>query len=125
VVVDHSLGGATAALVAAKRPVRHFVYLCAFPPESGRSLVEQWRSEPDSVNPDWDKGLSEPDPQLRTPRVDLDIARALFYADCDEQTVTAAFNRLRPSQLARSPHLARSANFPRRVVRMLFALRIR
>jgi pimeloyl-ACP methyl ester carboxylesterase len=96
VVVGHSLGGATAALVAAKRPVRRLVYLCAFPPEDGRSLFEQWQSEPDSINPDWDKGLSEPDAQLRTTWVDLDIARALFYADCDEQTVTAAFNRLRP-----------------------------
>ena len=85
-----------AALVAAMRPTRHLVYLCAFPPESGRSLVEQWQSEPDSINPDWNRGLSDLDAQLRTTWVDRDVARTLFYADCDEQTVSAAFNRLRP-----------------------------
>ena len=48
------------------------------------------------VNPDWDKGLSQPDAALRTVWVDRDMAQALFYHDCDEWTVTAAFSRLRP-----------------------------
>ncbi len=48
------------------------------------------------VNPDWDKGLGEPDGQLRLTWVDLDSARELLFADCDERTVAAAFDRLRP-----------------------------
>lgn len=96
VVVGHSLGGPTATLVAARLPVRHLVYLSAVVPDSGRSLVDQFTDDPDMVNPDWDKGLSEPDAQLRTAWADLDVARALFYADCDESIVAAAFDRLRP-----------------------------
>jgi pimeloyl-ACP methyl ester carboxylesterase len=96
VVVGHSLGGPTATLVAARRPVRHLVYLCAVVPDARRSLVDQFNDDPDMVNPDWDKGLSEPDAQLRTVWVDLDVARALFYADCNETIVAAAFDRLRP-----------------------------
>ena len=38
VVVGHSMGGPTAALVAAKRPARHLIYLCAIVPECGLSL---------------------------------------------------------------------------------------
>jgi pimeloyl-ACP methyl ester carboxylesterase len=96
VVVAHSLAGAIGPLVAARRPVRHLVYLCAAVPVPGRSFYNQRREQPDMANPDWDKGLSEPDEQLRLKWVDLDMARQLFYDDCDEQTVTAAFDRLRP-----------------------------
>lgn len=95
-VVGHSLGGPTATLVAARRPIRHLIYLCAVVPAAGRSLFDQWQEQPDMVNPEWGKGLGEPDQQLRTIWVDLDSARELFYADCDEQTVVAAFERLRP-----------------------------
>ena len=48
------------------------------------------------ANPDWDKGLSQPDEQLRLKWVDVDIARKLLYADCDDHTIAAAFDRLRP-----------------------------
>ena len=96
VVVAHSLGGPTGTLVAARRPVRHLVYLCAAVPAAGRSLFDQWQEQRDMVNPNWDKGLSPPDVQSRTTWVDLDSARELLWADCDEQTVVAAFPRRRP-----------------------------
>jgi pimeloyl-ACP methyl ester carboxylesterase len=96
VVVGHSLGAPTATLVAARRPVRHLVYLCAAVPAVGRSLFDQWQEHHDMVNPAWDKGLGEPDEELKTVWVDVDCARELLYADCDEQTVAAAFDRLRP-----------------------------
>jgi pimeloyl-ACP methyl ester carboxylesterase len=96
VVVGHSLGGPTATLVAARRPTRHLVYLCGMIPKPGHSLFDQWQSQPDLASSDWNKGLSEADAQLRTTWVDLNLARALFYADCDQHTVTEAFARLRP-----------------------------
>jgi pimeloyl-ACP methyl ester carboxylesterase len=100
VIVGHSLGGATAALVAARRPSRHLVYLCAAVPESGLSLFDQWQAQPDMVTPEfaegWVKGLSEPDEQLRTVWVDFDFVRAMFYADCDQATTAAAIDHLRP-----------------------------
>ena len=93
VVVAHSLAGPTGTLIAARRPVRHLVYVCAVVPAPGLSLVDQGG---EMVNPDWDKGLCRPDAELRTVWVDRGMAKALFYHDCDESTVTAAISRLRP-----------------------------
>jgi pimeloyl-ACP methyl ester carboxylesterase len=100
VVVAHSLAGATGALLPARRPVRHLVYLCAAVPEPGMGLFNQWQAQPDMVCADfangWLQGLSEPDEQLRTVWVDFDFVRAVFYADCDEAAMTAALDHLRP-----------------------------
>jgi pimeloyl-ACP methyl ester carboxylesterase len=100
VVVGHSMGGPTAALVAARRPVRHLVYLCAAVPEGGIGLFDQWQAQPDMVSTKfgegWLQGLSEPDEQLRTVWVDFEFVREVFYADCDEATVAAAIDHLRP-----------------------------
>jgi pimeloyl-ACP methyl ester carboxylesterase len=100
VVVAHSLAGATGALVPDRRPVRHLVYLCAAVPESGIGLFDQWQAQPDMVCADfadgWLQGLSEPDEQMRTVWMDFDFVRRVFYADCDEATVAAAIDHLRP-----------------------------
>ena len=37
--MGHSLGGLAITLVAARRPVRHLVYLCAYVPDVGKSLA--------------------------------------------------------------------------------------
>jgi pimeloyl-ACP methyl ester carboxylesterase len=97
VVVAHSLGGATGALLPARRPVRHLVYLCAAVPEGGIRLVDQ-QSEIATAEflEGWLKALTEPDEQLRTEWVDFDFVRKVFYADCDEATVAAAIDHLRP-----------------------------
>jgi pimeloyl-ACP methyl ester carboxylesterase len=100
VVVAHSLAGTTGALLPTRRPVRHLVYLCAAVPEGEISLVDQWQAQPDMVSPEfaegWLQGLSEPDEQMRTVWVDFDFVRRVFYADCDEATVAAAVDHLRP-----------------------------
>jgi pimeloyl-ACP methyl ester carboxylesterase len=47
VLVGHSTGGQTIPLVAARRPVRELVYLCATVPEPGFSIAERgvdWRA---------------------------------------------------------------------------------
>jgi pimeloyl-ACP methyl ester carboxylesterase len=112
VLVGHSLAGSTVALVAARRPVLHVVYLCALVPDIGRSVFGQWRDEPDMINPAYAKALSEPDAQTRTTWVDLELARAILCADCDEPSAKAALNRLRPQ--ARYPYtvLFPLAEFP-------------
>lgn len=95
VVVGHSLGGNTIPLVAARRPVRHLVYVCALVPQVGHSMLEQLRRD-GILNPQLDAGLAPRDAQRRRSWADLDLARELFFADCDEQVAEAALRRLRP-----------------------------
>jgi pimeloyl-ACP methyl ester carboxylesterase len=95
IVVGHSLGGLTAGLVAAHRPLRHLVYLCALLPDIGRSWFDQVAEEPEMMCPGWDAAL-EQDDQSRTTWGDRDLARRLLYADCDESTVAEALAHLRP-----------------------------
>lgn len=105
VIVGHSYGGLTIPLVAARRPVRHLVYLCALVPKVGMSLVDQLTDDPDIRTPMWQnvrpKALSEADSQSRQAWVDTDLARQMLFADCDDETAGAAIARLRPQ-----------ANFP-------------
>jgi hypothetical protein len=58
-------------------------------------LVDQWGDEPDMLTQPWPKWVRH-DAQGRAAWVDLDLARTLLYADCDEPTAEAALNRLRP-----------------------------
>ena len=95
VLVGHSLGGLTVPLVAAQRPVKRLVYLCALIPAVGQSWADQFSDNPDMMRPGWDAGL-EVDAQRRTMWTDPELTRALLFADCDEATAAAAFARLRP-----------------------------
>ncbi|OBF41087.1 hypothetical protein A5724_05815 [Mycobacterium sp. ACS1612] len=95
VLVGHSLAGQTIPLVAARRPVRRLVYLCAIPASPGQSLLQQL-SDPDMLNPDYVKGLGAPDSQARTTWVDEDVLYHLVFGDCNRKTVSWASMRLRP-----------------------------
>lgn len=95
VVVGHSLGGLTIPLVAARRPVRHLVYVCALLPAVGRSWEDQFADEPEMMCPGWNVALDVDDRDC-TFWSDPDLTRALLYDDCDEETAAAAFARLRP-----------------------------
>jgi pimeloyl-ACP methyl ester carboxylesterase len=99
VLVGHSYAGNTIPLVAARRPLRHLVYLCAMIPDIGHSLADQLIDAPEMLNPVFEHGLSMPDEQLRQQWTDLDAARAVFYGDCSEQIAQAAINRLRPQSV--------------------------
>jgi pimeloyl-ACP methyl ester carboxylesterase len=96
VLVGHSMGGHTVPLVAARRPVRHLVFLCGLVPEPAKSWAAQFRDSPDIMGPDWNKALSGVDDQCRTAWVDPEWTRALLYADCDEAVAAQAAARLRP-----------------------------
>ena len=95
IAVGHSYGGLVIPLVAAGRPVRHLVYVCAYSPAIGRSFRDQLRDEPEIFNPAA-YGALEPDAQSRNVCVNYVLTRELLYADCDEATANAAFKRLRP-----------------------------
>jgi pimeloyl-ACP methyl ester carboxylesterase len=95
ILVAHSYGGMVIPLVAARRPVRHLVFVCAFVPYVGRSLDDQLREEPGTFNPAVSECLRF-DAESRFLWVDDDLARAFMYADCDKSTSSAAIKRLRP-----------------------------
>lgn len=112
VLVGHSLGGLTIPLVAARRPVRHLVYLCALVPEIGRSLYDQLANEPGMANLDYRKGCTQPDAQLRASWVDLEMLQALFFADCDDTIAQTAFKQIRPQSWYPATAPFSAAQFP-------------
>jgi len=95
VLVGHSFAGNVIPLVAARRPLRHLVYLCAAVPEPGRSMNDQLTDDECMLNARVFAGLGATDVDTCVSWVDLELARELFYADCAEATADAAVGRLR------------------------------
>ena len=102
VAVGHSLGSYAFPWIADRRPLRHQVYLCGVVAETGRTFAELNR-EQRILNPAYPGGLATV--QGGTRWVDFDLARSLFYSDCDDDVVEAAIPRLRVQ--ARSPLMQR------------------
>lgn len=95
IAVGHSLGANTIPLVAARRRIRHLVYVCGVIPAVGQTVAQQLDSRSGMMQPGWNVGLSEPDSLLRTRWIDPQRARAVLYGDCDDPTAAATFARLR------------------------------
>jgi pimeloyl-ACP methyl ester carboxylesterase len=98
VVVGHSLGGLTAPLVAAARPVRRLVLLAALLPQPGRSLIDQLREDPSLVRTP--REALAFDAQRRSTWTDPELAARTMYSDCDPVTAAGAYARLRPQAAA-------------------------
>jgi pimeloyl-ACP methyl ester carboxylesterase len=73
VVVAHSASGLFLPLVPARRQVGHIVFLAAVIPKIGVSLADQFRSEPDMLNPEWIG---------KDPIASEEIARRFLFHDC-------------------------------------------
>jgi pimeloyl-ACP methyl ester carboxylesterase len=99
-LVGHSLAGVTVPLVAAQRPVRRVVYLCAMPPIPGLPFAQQMSQESAMLDPDYTRGLGEADSEGRYAWIDKDLARFHLFGDCDDGTVSSAFERLRPQAVS-------------------------
>jgi hypothetical protein len=100
VVVGHSLAGHTIPLVAARRPVRRLVFLCALIAAPGVSFADQLRAEPDMFVAGYERGLAPPDKERRRVWDDYAVARETMFPDCSETHAAAAFARLRPQASA-------------------------
>jgi len=96
VVVGHSLAGHTIPLVAARRPVRRLVFLCALIAAPGASFADQLRAERDIFVPGYEAGLAPADERPVRAWADYAVARDTMYQDCAEADAVAAFARLRP-----------------------------
>jgi hypothetical protein len=101
VLVGHSLAGLSIPLVAAQRPVRKLVYLCAFLPSPGLNLAEQIAQEPQILAPGFGAGIAR-DEQGRSYWQDEDAATDTLYGACPRQLATWAVARLRPQAQAPS-----------------------
>lgn len=97
VVVGFSLGGLTAPLVAATRPVRAVVYVAAMLAEPGKGFVGQ-RAEGPAILPEYLAGVRAEDGTSRW--TDFDVYLRVGYNGRHEDEVRERFRRLRPQGLA-------------------------
>jgi pimeloyl-ACP methyl ester carboxylesterase len=93
VLVGHSLGGLTIPVIAARRPVRRLVFVCAMLPRPGRALDDVLKDESDMTLPG-PAGGAYPDADGLT-RWHPDAAAAYFFSDCTPELAAWAAQRLR------------------------------
>src|SRR5262249_19825464 len=96
VLVGHSLAGRTVPLIAARRPVRALVFLCAVLPAFGRSLEDQLAADSSMYATGY---AGHPGRVVHadgsTSWGDPDAARQVFYHDCAPDDARRAWSRLR------------------------------
>lgn len=94
VLLGHSMGGMPISAAAEAEPgrVRALVYLCAFLPRDGESLMAIEGRNPRSTVP----SVVVPDPEGRTLTIPAERHRDLFYADLEEEDLPDVQARLTP-----------------------------
>lgn len=76
-VVAHSASGLFLPLVPSRRRVHRLVFLAAVLPQIGASLIDQIKSNPSMMNPEW---------LGKNPVDDDQIARQFLFHDCSPET---------------------------------------
>ena len=94
ILVGHSLAGHTIPLVAARRPVRVLIYVCALIAAPGSSLADQLGTEADMLVQGYEAGL-DVDSAGRSSWVDEAVAVQTFYEDCSPEVTRQALADLR------------------------------
>lgn len=95
VVVGFSLGGYTAAGVAARRPVREVVYLAAMLPEPNLSVNDQFARRDRMLLPHYMAGVAGPDDRGLSHWVDFEVYWRTSCQDCEERIARERFERSR------------------------------
>ena len=93
VLVPHSLGGLVGPVVAARRPLRALVYVCALVPEPGLSFNEQLGAAEERVL--LFEGGREVDDRGRSHWPDPELTAAVMYPDLSPEDASWAAERLR------------------------------
>ena len=98
ILVGHSAAGYPITLAAERAPekIAKLVYVCAYVPAPGLSMVDMRRAGPSQPL----KGAVIADPDGVTYRMDAARAPAIFYNDCPDQSVAYAVPRLCPEPIA-------------------------
>ena len=96
-LVGHSAAGYPITLAADRAPERitRLIYLCAYMPAPGLSMIDMRRAGPSQPL----AGAVRADPGGVTYRVDPDKARACFYNDCADDVAAYALPRLCPEPI--------------------------
>jgi pimeloyl-ACP methyl ester carboxylesterase len=95
IVVGHSAAGVTIPLVAAARPVRRLVFLCAQLREPGHTTAELAGTITTRPAVDMSAGMLTREDGA-TVWTNEEVAIAAFYHDCSPADARWAFSRLRP-----------------------------
>ena len=98
VLVGHSLGGASIPIVAALRPIRRLIFLCALIPEPGKSVTDRYREEDVFVAGFAGNTETRDDGASFWP--DAEAATRCFYDDCAPEDAAWAVSRLRAQSAA-------------------------
>jgi pimeloyl-ACP methyl ester carboxylesterase len=85
VVVAHSASGTFLPLVPERRRVTRLVFLAAVIPQIGTSLLEQLRSNPQMLNPEW---------VGKDPTQDHELANQFLFHDCSAEVARWALTTL-------------------------------
>jgi pimeloyl-ACP methyl ester carboxylesterase len=94
VLVPHSLGGLVGPIVAARRPLKALVYVCALVPEPGLSFSEQLAGSTERVL--LFEGGRMVDDEGRSYWGDREATTSIMYGDLDPGDAQWAFEHLRP-----------------------------
>lgn len=97
-LVGHSAGGYPITLAAERAPekITRLVYLCAYVPAPGLSMIEMRRAGPSQPL----AGAVHADPDGISYRIDPEKARATFFHDCSEAARADTMPRLCPEPIA-------------------------
>jgi pimeloyl-ACP methyl ester carboxylesterase len=85
VVVAHSASGMFLPLVAARRAIKHMVFLAALVPQIGTSILGQFQGCPEMLNSEW----------VGKNPMDDDVARRFLFHDCAPDIVEWALTTRR------------------------------
>jgi pimeloyl-ACP methyl ester carboxylesterase len=94
VLVPHSLGGLVGPVVAARRPLKALVYVCALVPERGLSFSEQLAGSTERVL--LFEGGRMVDDEGRSYWGDREATTSIMYGDLEPGDARWAFEHLRP-----------------------------
>ena len=117
-LVGHSAAGYPITLAAERAPDRiaRLVYLCAYVPRPGMSMIDMRRAGPRQTL----RGVVHVAPDRLTYSVDPALARDRFYQDCSDAAVAYAIPRLCPEPIGPQstvlPPLLRAAGVERHYI---------
>lgn len=86
IVAAHSASGLFLPLIPSHAAVSRLVFLAAVIPEIGKSMAEQFRSDPEMFHPDW---------VGKDPTKDHKMALQYLFHDCSPETAEWALSTLR------------------------------